>query len=641
MRAKLDENVPVEAAELLRAAGWTCDTVHDEGLGGAEDPKVAAACRVEGRVLFTLDLDFSDIRTYPPNEYVGIVVFRPAEPNRRMVLPASVSYRHADASRTQPTAREPIMSIMQVHELDLSRYGITVKTVHRNPSAAALYEHAIRYEPGSSIADSGALVAYSGSKTGRSPRDKRVVRHADSEQDVWWGPVNLPMDERVFHLNRERAVDYLNTVDRLYVVDAFAGWHPGHRLKIRVICSRPYHALFMHTMLIRPTDNELATFGEPDYVIFNAGRFPANRLTEGMTSTTSVALSFEERQMVILGTEYAGEMKKGVFTIMNYLMPKRGLLSMHCSATADAHQARSSVLFGLSGTGKTTLSADPKRRLIGDDEHVWGDDGIFNIEGGCYAKAIDLTPESEPDIFHALRFGSVLENVVFDDEGHHVDFHDTTITQNTRGAYPIEFIRNAKVPCVAGHPTDIIFLTCDAFGVLPPVSKLTPEQAMYHFISGYTAKVAGTEMGVTEPSATFSACFGAPFLVWHPAKYAELLADKLREHKVNVWLINTGWSGGSHGVGSRIKLEYTRAIVDAIHTGTLASAPTQPDPIFGIHVVMHVPHVPAAMLIPEHTWADKKAFAETAAKLARLFAENFTKFESGSTPEVRAAGPKV
>jgi phosphoenolpyruvate carboxykinase (ATP) len=407
---------------------------------------------------------------------------------------------------------------MHTDPLDLASYGITVETVHRNLSPSQLYEHAIRYETGSSIADSGALVAYSGAKTGRSPQDKRIVKHPDSERDVWWGPVNFPIDEHVFRVNRERAIDYLNTSERISVIDAFAGWSPQHRLKIRVVCSRPYHALFMHTMLIRLTPDELLSFGEPDYVIFNAGRFPANRLTEGMTSKTSIDLSFEDKQMVILGTEYAGEMKKGVFTIMNYLMPKQGLLSMHCSATADTYSPHCSVLFGLSGTGKTTLSADPKRRLIGDDEHVWSDDGVFNIEGGCYAKAIDLTPEKEPDIFQALRFGSVLENVVFEDEGHHVDFHDTSITQNTRGAYPIEFIKNAKVPCVAGHPTDVIFLTCDAFGVLPPVSKLTPEQAMYHFISGYTAKVAGTEMGVTEPSATFSACFGAPFLVWHPAK---------------------------------------------------------------------------------------------------------------------------
>jgi phosphoenolpyruvate carboxykinase (ATP) len=533
------------------------------------------------------------------------------------------------------------MSDTKIHELDLISYGITVKTVHRNPSQAQLYEHAIRYEAGSSIADSGALVAYSGDKTGRSPLDKRIVKDPDSERDVWWGPVNVPMDEQAFRINRERAIDYLNICERIYVIDAFAGWHPRNRLKVRIICSRPYHALFMQTMLIRPTREEFAAFGEPDYVIFNAGRFPANRLSAGMTSKTSIDLSFAERQMVILGTEYAGEMKKGVFTIMNYLMPKRGLLSMHCSATADGRGPQSSVLFGLSGTGKTTLSADPKRRLIGDDEHVWGDDGIFNIEGGCYAKAIDLTPESEPDIFHALRFGSVLENVVFDDEAHHVDFHDTSITQNTRGAYPIEFIKNSKMPCVAGHPTDIMFLTCDAFGVLPPVSKLTPEQAMYHFISGYTAKVAGTEMGVTEPSATFSACFGAPFLVWHPTKYAELLAEKIKEHKVNVWLINTGWSGGAYGIGARIKLKFTRAIIDAIHAGILASAPTQPDPIFGIHVVTEVPGVPEKILVPERAWTDKQAFTATSRKLAGLFISNFEKYESGSAPGLKSAGPKA
>ena len=533
------------------------------------------------------------------------------------------------------------MNTGNLQSLDLIPYGINVATVLRNPAPACLYEEAIRHEAGSSIADSGALIAYSGAKTGRSPQDKRVVRHPDSEQDIWWGSVNVPMQEHAFRLNRERAIDYFNTCQRLYVVDAFVGWHPRHRLKIRIICSRPYHALFMHTMLIRPTREELGAFGEPDYVVFNAGRFPANRLTAGMTSKTSIDLSFEERQLVILGTEYAGEMKKGVFTIMNYIMPKLGLLSMHCSATADSDGIHSSVLFGLSGTGKTTLSADPKRRLIGDDEHVWGDDGIFNIEGGCYAKAIDLTPENEPDIFHALRFGSVLENVVFDDEGHHVDFHDTSITQNTRGAYPIEFIKNAKIPCVSGHPTDIIFLTCDAFGVLPPVAKLTPEQAMYHFISGYTAKVAGTEMGVTEPMATFSACFGAPFLVWHPAKYAGLLAEKMKQHKVNVWLVNTGWSGGSHGIGSRIKLQYTRSILDAIHAGTLAGGPTRPDPIFGFDVMTQVAHVPSDILIPEHSWADKEAFSASASRLAGLFVENFKKFESGVAMEVKAAGPRV
>lgn len=533
-----------------------------------------------------------------------------------------------------PTSRPPSPP-------NLTSYGITVKAIHRNLSPAKLYEHSIRYEFGSSIADSGALVAYSGAKTGRSPLDKRIVRHADSERDVWWGAVNVPMDPHAFQLNRERAIDYLNTRERLYVIDGYAGWHPQHRLKIRVICAQPYHALFMHNMLIRPTMDELVDFGKPDYSIFNAGRFPANRLTEGMTSKTSIDLFFEKGEMVILGTEYAGEMKKAVFTVMNYIMPQQGMLSMHSSATADPQSGKSSVFFGLSGTGKTTLSADPKRLLIGDDEHVWGDDGIFNIEGGCYAKAIDLTQENEHDIFQAIRFGSVLENVVFDDEGHHVDFHDTRITQNTRGAYPIEFIQNAKVPCIAGHPADIIFLTCDAFGVLPPVSKLTTEQAMYHFISGYTAKVAGTEIGVTEPVATFSACFGAPFLIWHPAKYAGLLAEKLAEHQVNVWLVNTGWSGGSYGVGERIQLKFTRAIIDAIHDGTLADAATQPDSIFGIHVVQEVPNVPSEILIPEQTWADKKAFAATAAKLAGLFIENFKQFESGVTAEVKAAGPKT
>lgn len=528
-----------------------------------------------------------------------------------------------------------------MEEYDLSSYGITVSNTIRNFNPAKLYEEAIRYEPKTTISSAGALIAYSGGKTGRSPKDKRIVKHPSSEKDIWWGPVNFPIEERYFQINRERAKDYLNTRDRLYVVDGFAGWDPSYRLKIRIISSRPYHALFMQNMLIRPTKEELAGFGEPDYVIFNAGSFPANRLTAGMTSSTSIDLSFESREMVILGTEYAGEMKKGVFTIMNYLMPARGLLSMHCSATAHPTTGRSSILFGLSGTGKTTLSADPKRQLIGDDEHVWSDQGIFNIEGGCYAKTIDLTKESEPEIFNALHFGAVLENVVFDDEGNEVNFSDTSITQNTRGAYPIEFIKNAKIPCIAGHPTDIIFLTCDAFGVLPPVSRLSPEQAMYHFISGYTAKVAGTEVGVTEPQATFSACFGAPFIVWHPAKYAELLAAKMKKHNVNVWLVNTGWSGGSYGKGSRIKLKYTRAILDAIHDGALSSAPTQTDPIFGFDAITECPNVPSEILVPANTWDDNGAFQATAKKLATLFVKNFVNFESGASKGVRAAGPTV
>jgi len=516
-------------------------------------------------------------------------------------------------------------------QFDLTEHGITVKTVLRNSAPCKLYEEAIRFEPGTTISDTGALIAYSGDKTGRSPQDKRLVRHPGSEGDIWWGPVNFPLDQVSFAINRERAKDYLNTRERLYVVDGYAGWDPQYQLKVRVICSRPYHALFMHQMLIRPTDEQLLHYGTPDFVVYNAGRFPANRFTTGMTSKTSVDVSFESGEVVILGTEYAGEMKKGIFTIMNYLMPRRGVLSMHCSATADRVTGQSSVLFGLSGTGKTTLSADPKRSLIGDDEHCWSNEGIFNIEGGCYAKAIYLSRESEPEIFQALRFGAVLENVVYDDAHHHVDFNNASITQNTRGAYPIEYVTNARMPCVAGHPTDVIFLTCDAFGVLPPVSRLNEEQAMYHFINGYTAKIAGTEMGVKEPQATFSPCFGGPFLVWHPRKYAELLAEKIRAHRSNVWLVNTGWSGGPYGVGSRMKLAYTRAIVDAIHAGQLANAPTLTDPVFGVEMVTECPGVPAEILQPRLTWTDPAAFEAAARNLQALFTENYAQFLEGGT----------
>ncbi len=524
---------------------------------------------------------------------------------------------------------------------NLKRYGIHVDNVLRNCGPALLYEEAIRRDPSACIADTGALIAHSGEKTGRSPKDKRVVKNPESENDIWWGPVNFPLDELTFQINRERAKDYLNTRDILYCVDTFAGWVPEHRIKVRIICARPYHALFISTMLIKPTVQELDSFGEPDYVIFNAGQFPSNRLTAGMTSTTTVDLNFEDREMVILGTEYAGEMKKGVFTILNYLMPKEGVLSMHCSATTDPKTDRSSLFFGLSGTGKTTLSADPKRLLVGDDEHCWTDNGIFNMEGGCYAKTIDLTEESEPEIFRALRFGSLLENVIVEDQHHHVDYSDASITENTRGAYPIEYIENAKVPCIAGHPRDIIFLTCDAFGIIPPISKLSPEHAMYHFISGYTAKVAGTEMGITEPEVTFSACFGSPFLVWHPSKYAQMLAERMKKHNTNVWLINTGWSGGAYGTGSRIKLPYTRAIIDAIHSGELDSASRTRDPVFGFEVINQCLNVPSEMLLPKNTWADTRAFNDMSKKLGDLFIENFKTYEEGISGAVKAAGPRT
>lgn len=523
----------------------------------------------------------------------------------------------------------------------LESIGIHVTDIVRNAAPSFLYEEAIRRDESVSISDRGALIAYSGTKTGRSPSDKRVVKHPHSENDVWWGSVNMPIDNRVFDINRERAVDYLNTRKRLYVVDGFAGWDPKYRLTVRVICARPYHALFMHNMMIRPMPEELDAFGMPDCTILNAGAFPANRHTEGMTSKTSVDVALEKHEIVILGTEYAGEMKKAIFTLMNYLMPKQRILSMHCSATADKQSGKTSILFGLSGTGKTTLSADPKRFLIGDDEHCWTDDGIFNIEGGCYAKAIFLTREAEPQIFDALRFGAVLENVVYDQADRHVDFGNTSITENTRGSYPIEFIENAKIPCIGGQPLDVIFLTCDAFGVLPPVSKLTPMQAEYHFISGYTAKVAGTEVGVTEPVATFSPCFGGPFLVWHPSKYAELLADRILKHNTNVWLVNTGWTGGPYGKGERISLKHTRAIIDAIHNGSLIAAPTEKEPFFGLDMVTECVGVPRGVLNPRNTWSSGEEYDATAAKLCHLFVENFETYADGVREEVLAAGPLV
>lgn len=513
---------------------------------------------------------------------------------------------------------------MNVHTqktLDLSQYGISGKAYH-NAVPSVLYQLAFHNDRDARLASSGALVAYSGEKTGRSPKDKRIVQNDESSDNIWWGDINMALKDDSFVANKERAVAFLDTAPNLYVMDGYAGWDERYRLKIRVITSRPYHALFMHNMLIRPTVEELANFGEPDYVIFNAGEHTADPSVEGVDCDTSVALSFERGEMVILGTEYAGEMKKGVFTIMNYLMPVQGELPMHCSATVEKGGETSTILFGLSGTGKTTLSADPARELVGDDEHVWTKQGVFNIEGGCYAKAIDLTEEKEPDIFRAIKFGSLLENVKLD-ENHVVDYEDVSITQNTRASYPIEYIDNVRLPCVAGQPKNVIFLTCDAFGVLPPVSKLSPAQAMYHFISGYTAKVAGTEMGVTEPEATFSACFGAPFMVWHPTKYAELLAEKIQENNVNVWLVNTGWAGGGYGVGERVKLKYSRAIVDAINNEQLANAPTQTDPRFGFEVVTECPEVPSDILLPENSWADKAAFAKAANHLAQSYVENF------------------
>ena len=525
---------------------------------------------------------------------------------------------------------------MPVH-VDLSAHEILVPAVIRNAPPARLYEDAVTREA-AGIVSSGAIAIRSGVKTGRSPNDKHIVRHPDSERDIWWGTVNHPVDEHTFLLNRQRAIDYLNTRDRIYVCDGFAGWAPDSRIKVRVLCSRAYHALYMQNMLIRPTLDELERFGAPDYVIYNAGQFPANPFTAQMTSRTSIDLSFERREQVILGTEYAGEMKKGVFTIMHWLLPQRGVLSMHCSAN-EGPAGDVSLFFGLSGTGKTTLSADPARRLIGDDEHGWGDRGVFNIEGGCYAKCIHLSAEKEPEIFKAIRFGTVLENVVYDEDTRTVDYQSSAITENTRAAYPIEYIDNAKVPCMGGHPRHVIFLTCDASGVLPPVSRLSSEQAMYHFLSGYTARVAGTEMGIAEPQVAFSACFSAAFLVRHPAVYARMLAERLERHQSHAWLVNTGWVGGAYGQGRRIDLAVTRRIIDAIHSGDLDAAPVERDGIFGLEAVTRVPGVDDRVLVPQSAWPSAAAWDQAARKLAAKFRENFRVYADEAGADILAAGP--
>lgn len=512
-----------------------------------------------------------------------------------------------------------------------------------NPSVPSLYEDALVYEPGSGISSAGALTAYSGKKTGRSPSDKRIVQDEGSEGNIWWGPVNKPMSAEVWKINRERAIDYLNTRSRIYVIDGYAGWDERYRIRVRVVCARAYHALFMRNMLIRPSREELEHF-HPDYTIYNAGSFPANRYTEGMTSGTSVAINFAEKEMVILGTEYAGEMKKGVFTVMFYDMPiKHNVLTLHSSAN-EGRGGDVTLFFGLSGTGKTTLSADPNRLLIGDDEHCWSDTGVFNIEGGCYAKCIGLSAEKEPDIFGAIRFGSVLENVVFDPETRVVDYDDATLTENTRCAYPIEYIQNAKIPCQSQtHPKNIILLTCDARGVLPPISKLNRAQVMFHFISGYTSKMAGTEVGVTEPEATFSSCFAQPFLALHPMRYAQMLADKIDEHKASAWLLNTGWVGAGFAQGGkRCPLKYTRAILDAIHSGELAKGQFENYDVFNLQVPTSCPGVPSELLNPKAAWtAGDASFNNEVRKLGVLFQENFKQYSSEATEDVVKAGPVV
>jgi len=510
-----------------------------------------------------------------------------------------------------------------------------------NACSAALVQEALNTMPDSYLADSGALVVRSGAKTGRSPKVKRVVAEPGSEDNVLWGRVNIKMTEPAFMINRERAIDYLNTRKSVYVIDGYAGWDPAYRVRVRVVCALAYHALFMRNMLVMPEElpedeREEGDF-VPDFTILNAGGFPANRYVEGMTSSCSVDLHLGRMEMVILGTQYAGEMKKGILTLVMYTMPLAKQLPLHSSANEDA-DGNVTLFFGLSGTGKTTLSADPRRNLIGDDEHVWTDRGVFNVEGGCYAKCVGLSAEKEPEIFGAVRFGSVLENVIMDLDARSVDYDDISVTENTRCAYPLSYIPNAKSPAVGGHPKNVVLLTCDGYGVLPPISKLTPDQVIYHFIAGYTSKMAGTEEGITKPVAAFSACYGEPFLVWHPIKYGTMLAERLKQHGANAWLLNTGWVGGA-AKGRRCPLQYTRAIVDAIHAGELANAHCDTEPFFGLKYPTKVKGVPDSLLNPAASWESQADFEATSKELAALFNKNFEQY-LGDVPEaVAQQGP--
>jgi len=485
----------------------------------------------------------------------------------------------------------------------------------------------------------GALVARTGKRTGRSPGDKFLVRYEGSEsaERIAWGKVNQPIAPEVFERLLARAAAYLQGRD-LFVLDAAVGADPRYTLPIRLVTEFAWHALFAQQLFRRPDAAALAAH-QPEWTIIGAPRFYADPEVDSTKSETAVVVDVERKIVLICGTEYAGENKKSIFSVMNYVLPLRGVLPMHCSANVGAN-GDVALFFGLSGTGKTTLSADPARKLIGDDEHGWSDEGVFNFEGGCYAKCINLSQEKEPQIWNAIRFGSVVENVVIDPMTREVDYADDGLTENTRVAYPVEFIDNAELSGMGGHPRTIMFLTADAFGVLPPIARLTPDQARYHFLSGYTAKTAGTEVGVTEPEATFSACFGAPFLPLAPRVYADMLAEKMTRHGAQVFLLNTGWTGGPAGVGERISLAYTRAMVRAALEGALDDAETYTDPVFGLHVPTHIPGIPDQLLHARKTWRNPNAYDAKARDLTALFMENFRNFE-GVAEEVVAAGPRV
>ena len=509
--------------------------------------------------------------------------------------------------------------------------------LHWNLVMPELVQAAVRRDEGE-LADMGPFVAVTAPHTGRSPNDKFIVREPSSEADVDWGRINQPLDPRHFDALLADVQRHLNAERELFVQDLYCGADPAHRLAVRYVTPNAWHAAFVRNMFIRPGISDLATFAA-NFTVLHAPEYEAQPATHGTRSGTFIVVNIARRMILIGGTRYAGELKKSMFTIMNYLLPKEGVLSMHCSANTGA-SGDTTLFFGLSGTGKTTLSADPERALIGDDEHGWSEQGVFNFEGGCYAKVINLSAEGEPDIFRTTQlFGTILENVVLDPLKR-VRFEDQSITENTRASYPIHYIPNHVASGRGGHPRNVVFLTADAFGVLPPIARLTPEQAMYYFLSGYTAKVAGTERGVTEPQATFSACFGAVFLVWHATKYAEMLGELLTRHDSRVWLVNTGWSGGAYGTGKRMKLTHTRAMVRAALAGQLDDVGTTTDPTFGLHVPQAVPGVPTRIMNARSTWPDGAAYDAQARKLADMFRKNFERFGDAVSGRIRAAGPK-
>ena len=518
---------------------------------------------------------------------------------------------------------------------DLSESGIlTNATVHWNLDNISLIDLAVERGEGI-LSNHGALVTETGERTGRSPNDKFIVDEATTNQDVNWGEVNISTDNVVFERLKKQVIQYLSERETLFVQDLYCGAEESEALPIRVINQNAWHNAFARNMFVRPSNEQLETH-EPQFTVYHAPHFEAD--DSALNSQCFVIVNYEAGEVIIGGTRYAGEIKKSIFGVMNLILPKKGILPMHCSANTTGENT--AVFFGLSGTGKTTLSADPKRALIGDDEHGWGANGVFNFEGGCYAKLINLSEEDEPEIFGTTKQkGTVLENIVVDKDGN-PDFSDVSKTQNTRGSYPIEFIENRTMDSKGGHPQNVIFLTCDAFGVLPPISRLTSAQAAYHFISGYTAKVAGTEIGVTEPEATFSACFGEPFMPMHPGVYADLLSDKMAEHGATAWLINTGWSGGSYGEGKRMKIKYTRAMLNAALDGELDDAEYVTDERFGFEIPTSCEGVPGELLIPKQTWADGDSYDAMADKLASMFNKNFERYSEGVSEAVNAAAPR-